>query len=169
MIGTVPLNLTVPGKFKPVNEDPNLQGLEYCVEKNGARYFRSGNQKYLRLGDYQRIDQIVRGLDSCGQTDSCLASFSYNCQHEYDLLTNKHKKRNKRLKGRSVEMDQNDNKSDAMKNSVDTKFQGSQQMLYLPIIMKAIQLDKKGRGGQNGMWQMCRQTKTKAKKCKNIV
>mmetsp|Transcript_4269 Transcript_4269/g.9680 ORF Transcript_4269/g.9680 Transcript_4269/m.9680 type:complete len:595 (+) Transcript_4269:153-1937(+) len=98
LLGIVPLNKKVQSCWQSVDNDVNLQGFECCMEKSGARYFKFQNQKYFRLGDYQRIDQILEGLDACGGNGNCVVSFSYNCQHQYDLLKNAHKRKNKRIR-----------------------------------------------------------------------
>ena len=101
-VGTVPIDwegmhLPLPKNFKPIDEDPLLQGAECHLENSGMRYFMIGNQKYVRLGDYQTLDQIIKGLLTCGGNANCVVSFSYNCQHKCDLLSNAHEKRLKRI------------------------------------------------------------------------
>ena len=86
-VGIVPLSMKIKtGRYRPVNDNKNLHGFEYCIDTYGARYFKRNEQKYYLLGDYLTVESILSALVHSGRTNHFVHSWSYNCQLKHNIM-----------------------------------------------------------------------------------
>ena len=73
-------------KLTSPNDDPDLQGAEFWVEKNSAvRYFVIGNRKWYRIGDFLSLKMIIAPIVAMKKTGEYVTCWHCACQHSVNL------------------------------------------------------------------------------------